>query len=112
VAEDLTIRKIFEMDHVLSCEANFFERLEHLFEWMTGMTASDLRMLGPFEQMIVNLSRDFNASLLCHRLDEMPTVAMRHMSPLIASSRLNSVCSFSEGGNKFDGRSCHNEKVG
>ena len=111
VAKDQTIRKIFEMDNVLSCKANFFKCFKHLLKWVTGMTASDLRMLGPFEQMIVNLSRDFNASLLCHRLDEMPTVAMRHMSPLVASSRLNSVCSFSEGGNKFDGRFCHDGRT-
>lgn len=95
VAKNLAIREIFEMDYVLSCEANFFERLEHLFEWMTGMTASDLGVLGPFEEMIVNFPSDFNAGLLCHRLDEMTAVAMRHVPPLISGSRLNSVCSFS-----------------
>lgn len=97
VAKNLAIREIFEMDYVLFCEANFFERLEHLFEWMTGMTASDLGVLGPFEEMIVNFPRDFNACLLCHRLDEMTAVAMRHVPPLISGSRLNSVCSFSQG---------------
>ena len=59
------------------------------------MTASDLGMLGPFEEMIVNFPRDLNTSLLCHRLNEMSTIAMRHMPPLISGSRLNSVCSFS-----------------
>lgn len=95
VTKNSAIREIFEVDYVLLCEANFFERLEHLFEWMTGMAASNLGMLGPFEEMIVNFPRHFNASLLCHRLDEMSTVAMRHMPPLISSSRLHSVCSFS-----------------
>ena len=95
VTKNLAIREVFEMDYVLSCEANFFERLEHLLEWMPGMTASDLGMLGPFEEMIVNFPRDFNTSLLCHRLNEMSTIAMRHMPPLISGSRLNSVCSFS-----------------
>ena len=95
VAKNLPIREIFEVNYVLFCEANFFERFEHLFEWMTGMAASDLGMLGPFEKMIVNFPRDFNAGLLRHRLDEMSTVAMRHVPPLISSPRLHSVCSFS-----------------
>lgn len=31
VTKNLAIREIFEMDDVLSCEADFFEGLEHLF---------------------------------------------------------------------------------